>query len=86
MIMTYTQNFINKNVDMPDLADYVTTEDAARTLGFHVVSIRNMVKNGTLDGLKVGRSVLISKKSIDDYKRRTFGMSPNDPRRGRDQN
>jgi excisionase family DNA binding protein len=82
MIMTYTQNVKEKPEEMPDLSDYMTTEEAARALGLHIVTIRNMVRSGALEGLKVNRSVLIAKTSVDDYKRRTFGMSTHDPRRG----
>jgi len=84
MMMPYTQLDTKQDTKvMPDLEDYLTTEDAAKKLGFHVKSIRYMVYNGTLEGLKVGRSLLVSKKSIKEYLEKTSGMSKNDPRRGK---
>jgi excisionase family DNA binding protein len=67
---------------MPDLADYMTTEEAARKLGFHVKSIRNMLASGKLEGIKVGTAWLVSRKSVEKYLKETAGMSKNDPRRG----
>jgi len=68
---------------MPDLKDYVTTEEAARTLGFHIESIRRMLRAKELDGLKVSaKAWLVSRKSLVDYKKRTEGLAKFDPRRG----
>lgn len=67
---------------MPDLKDYMTTEEAAKALGFHVVTIRKMISKKKLAFLKVGPAVMIERKSVDKYKKETEGMSKNDPRRG----
>ena len=66
---------------MPDLSEYITTKEAATELGFHVKRIPTMVRNRTLDGIRFGRMWLVSKKSVQDYKDKTQGMSKNDPRR-----
>jgi excisionase family DNA binding protein len=66
---------------MPDLAEFMTTEEAAKKLGFHVKRIPTMVKNKTLDGIRFGRAWLVSRKSVDDYLQKTKGMRKNDPRR-----
>jgi excisionase family DNA binding protein len=66
---------------MPDLAEYMTTQEAALKLGFHVKSIQNMVKNKTLEGVRFGRAWLVSRKSVQDYFEKTKDMSKNDPRR-----
>jgi len=66
---------------MPDLAEYMTTQEAAMKLGFHVKSIQNMVKNKTLEGVRFGRAWLVSRKSVQDYFEKTKDMSKNDPRR-----
>lgn len=68
---------------MPDLKDYVTTEEVAKQLGFHVIHVRKMVRERKLDGLKAGPIWLVSRKSVADYKKRTEGMSKFDPHRGR---
>ncbi len=67
---------------MPDLKDYMTTEEAAEALGFHVIHVRKMVREKNLEGLKAGPIWLVSRKSVADYKKRTEGMSKFDPRRG----
>jgi len=66
---------------MPDLNEFMTTQEAAEKLGFHVKSIQNMVKNNTLLGTRFGRAWLVSRKSVHDYFEKTKGMSKNDPRR-----
>jgi excisionase family DNA binding protein len=67
---------------MPDLADYMTTEDAAKRLGFHIDHIRRMLRGGDLEGLKLRREWLVSRKSVDKYLKATEGMDKQDPRRG----
>lgn len=66
---------------MPDLAEYMTTAEAAKVLGFHVKRIPTMVRNKTLDGIRFGKVWLVSRKSVKDYLKKTEGMSKNDPRR-----
>lgn len=69
---------------MPDLAEFLSTEEAAKLLNLHVVTIRNMIRAKKLDGIKVsGKTWLVSKKSVEKYRRETVDMSKNDPRRGR---
>ena len=67
--------------NMPDLAEFMTTEEAAERLGFHVKSVQNMVKNRTLQAVRFGKVWLVSRKSVQDYLKKTDGMSKNDPRR-----
>lgn len=67
---------------MPDLNDYMTTEEAAKALRFHVESIRRMLRDKELEGVKLGPGWLVSRKSVTNYKRRTEGMGKFDPRRG----
>jgi excisionase family DNA binding protein len=69
----------NKNT-MPDLAEYMTTADAAKKLGFHVKSIPMMVKNKTLEGVRFGRAWLVSRRSVDEYLKKTKGMGKRDLR------
>ncbi len=66
----------------PDLAEFMTTEEAAKKLGFHVIHVRSMVRDGKLKGVKVGPTWLVSRKSVDEYKLKTDGLSKFDPRRG----
>jgi len=41
---------------MPDLADYMTIQDAAKKLGYHVESVRRMLRDKGLDGVKWEKS------------------------------
>ncbi len=69
---------------MPDLAEFMQTDEAARLLNLHVVTIRNMIRTKKLEGVKIGgKTWLVSKKSVEKYRRETVDMSKNDPRRGR---
>jgi excisionase family DNA binding protein len=67
---------------MPDLTLYMTTEDAAQKLGYHLESIRRLLRDKELVGEKWGRYWLITKKSVEEYQRRNDGLSKFDPRRG----
>ena len=66
---------------IPDLAEFMTTQEAAEKLGFHVKTIPMMVRNKTLEGVRFGRAWLVSRKSVAEYLKKTEGMSKNDPRR-----
>lgn len=73
--------YAHKLITMPDLNEFMTTQEAAQKLGFNVRSIPYMVKSKTLDGVRFGRSWLVSRKSVKDYLKKTEGLSKNDPRR-----
>jgi len=67
---------------MPDLSEYMTTQEAADMMGFHLESVRRMLREKELDGLKWGREWLVLRKSVMKYLERTAGMEKFDPRRG----
>ncbi len=79
-LQEHVLNF-STNKAMPDLAEFYTTQEAAKKLGFNKRSIPYMVKNKTLDGVRFGRAWLVSKKSVQEYLDKTKGLSKNDPRR-----
>ncbi len=66
---------------MPDLTGYMTTEDAAKKLGFHVEHVRRMLRNGALEGLKVGSMWVVSKESVDRHLKEITGKNKFGPRR-----
>lgn len=66
---------------MPDLAEFMTTQEAAKKLGFTVRAVNRLVSSKKIEGIKVGRMYLISRVSIKTYLDKTHGMSKNDPRR-----
>jgi excisionase family DNA binding protein len=59
----------------------MTTQEAAEKLGYSAASVRNMVYQKKLDGIRFGRSLLIPKKAVKEYLEKTKGMSKHDPRR-----
>jgi excisionase family DNA binding protein len=82
--MTLLAQLPNYTNFMPDISEFVSTEDAAKTLNLHVVTIRNMIRTKKLEGVKIsGKTWLVSKKSVERYRDETSDMSKNDPRRGR---
>ena len=76
----YTQTY-NDRI-MPDLSDYVTTQEAAALLGYHIEHVRRMAREGDLQGLKIGTTWLINKKSIEIYIRENSQFGKFDRRRG----
>ncbi len=66
---------------MPDITEFMTTQEAAKKLGFTVASVRQMVFKKKLESARFGRSILIPKKAVEEYLEKTRGMSKNDPRR-----
>jgi excisionase family DNA binding protein len=86
MLATFKQPRNQTAPAMPDLAEFMTTEETAIKLRLHVVTVRNMIRAKKLEGLKIGgKTWLVSKKSVEDYRIETEGMSKNDPRRGQSQ-
>ena len=67
---------------MLDLKDYMTTEQVAEVLGFHIDHVRRMLREGDLEGLKFGVVWLVSRKSVQAYQKKTEGLGKFDPRRG----
>lgn len=67
---------------MPDLTDYMTTNEAAEQLGYHVEHVRRMIREGDIKGQKVGNMWFVFKPSVSEYKEKTAGLGKFDPRRG----
>lgn len=79
MLATYRQPK-TKSQPMPDLAEFMTTQEAAKKLGFHVKSIPKMVRDNILEGERFGKVWLVSRKSVDEYLKKTKGMGRRDLR------
>lgn len=81
-MMTFTAlSSASQDTTMPDLAEFMTTKEAAKKLGFHVKTIPGMMRDKELEGVRFGRAWLVSKKSVDEYLKKTKGLNKNDPRR-----
>lgn len=76
-------NSIFKSEKLPDLTGFVTTQEAADMLGgFNIDHVRRMLREGDLEGRKLGYMWFVSIESINRYLKDTEGLSKNDPRRG----
>lgn len=69
------------DIPMPDLAEYMTTNEASEKLGLTIRAVNRLVASKKLEGVRVGRMYLISRASIKSYLEKTKDMSKNDPRR-----
>jgi len=68
---------------MPDLNEFVSTEEAAEKLKYHVEHVRKMMREGSIAGLKIGRTWLVKREALDSYMKRTAKMAKHDPRRNK---
>ena len=69
------------NFAMPDLNEFMTTDQAAKALDFTVESVRQLVYKKKLESQRFGRSILIPRKAVKEYLEKTKGMNKKDPRR-----
>jgi excisionase family DNA binding protein len=81
MLAIYDQSQKNHSPAMPDLAEFMTTEEAAKKLGFTAASVRQLIYKKKLESIRFGRSLLIHKNAVRHYIKRTGGMNKHDPRR-----
>ena len=80
-MMDFTRSRKFKSVlTMPDLAEFMTTQEAAEKLGFHVKSIPKMVRDDVLKGVRFGRAWLVSRESVEEYLKKTKDMGKRDLR------
>lgn len=68
---------------MPDLADFITTEEAAKLLQYHVEHVRRMLREGDIKGAKIGKDWLVLRTSVEEYISTYRDLNKYDPRRGR---
>ena len=54
---------------MPDLNGFISTVEAAEKLKYHVEYVRRMMREGSIEGLKVGRTWLVRREALDSMKR-----------------
>ena len=68
---------------MPDLNEFISTEEAAEKLKYHVEHVRRMMREGSIAGLKIGRTWQVRREALDSYMKRTAKMAKHDPRRNK---
>ena len=69
------------NVTMPDISEFQTVSEAAKSLKFHPETIRRLVRDGILNGKKWGKEWLVLKSSVDEYKKQTGDNKHNSKRK-----
>ena len=72
---------LKANFAMPDLNEFMTTDQAAKALDFTVESVRQLVYEKKLESQRFGRSILIPRRAVKEYLEKTKGMNKKDPRR-----
>jgi excisionase family DNA binding protein len=55
---------LKANFAMPDLNEFMTTDQAAKALDFTVESVRQLVYKKKLESQRFGRSILIPRKAV----------------------
>jgi excisionase family DNA binding protein len=68
---------------MPDLNDFISTKEAADKLEYHVEHVGSMMPEGSIVGLKIGRTWLVRREALEGYIKRTAKMAKHDPRRNK---
>ena len=71
----------SQGTKMPDLAEFMTTQEASEKLDLTIRAVTRLVTGKKLEGIRVGRMHLISRMSVKSYLDKTKNMSKNDPRR-----
>ena len=66
---------------IPDLDDYVSTQEATDVLILRVETVREFLRYGKLEGLKIGRTWLVPREAITDYQKHTAEKAKHDPTR-----
>jgi excisionase family DNA binding protein len=69
--------------DMPDLNEFISTEEAAEKLKYHVEHVSRMMREGSIEGVKIGRTWLVKRTALDGFMKRTSKMAKHDPRRNK---
>jgi excisionase family DNA binding protein len=64
------------------LPDYISSEEAAEALGFHVNYIRRMARNGKLRADKKAGIWWIYRDALQEYQKAIEGKAKHDPTRG----
>ncbi len=65
------------DVVMPELNDYITTDEAAQILGVNSTQwVRDLVRTGRIAGVKAGRTWLVLRADVENFERKKRGPKP----------
>ena len=68
---------------MLDLNEFMSTEEAAEKLKYHVEHVRRMMREGSIERVKIGRTWLVKHTALDGFMKHTSKMAKHDPRRNK---
>jgi excisionase family DNA binding protein len=68
---------------IPDLNKFISTEEAAEKLKYHVEHVRRMMREGSIEGVKIRRTWLVRRVALDGYMKHKANMAKHDPPRNR---
>jgi excisionase family DNA binding protein len=68
---------------MPDLNEFISTEEASEKLKYHVEHVGRMMQEGSIEGVKISRTWLVKRTVLDGFMKRTSKMAKHDPRRNK---
>lgn len=55
--------------------DQISSREAAGLLGYTVQHVRRLIRQGTLDGFKLGRDWIVRRESVDEYLARRANLN-----------
>jgi excisionase family DNA binding protein len=69
-----------KSDDQPSLDDLISLKEAADYSGMSASHVRLLVRNGEIQGKKIGRNWVTTRQAVDDYLAKGIkrGPKPND--------
>ncbi len=68
---------------MPDLNEFMTTQEAAEKLGFTLQGVSKLIRQNRLSAVRFGKVYFVLKESVKTYQETTKGKSKNNPHRGK---
>ena len=69
------------SVRIARLPDYLTTDEVAEEIGYHVESVRRLIRVGKLEADKKG-IWLVRREALEEFKETVKGKSKHDPTLG----
>lgn len=64
---------------MPDLSDFISTEEAAEKLKYQIKQVCRMMQKGSIQGLRISRTWLVRRAALDGYMKHSASMAKHDP-------
>ena len=69
--------------DVLDLNEFNSTEEAAVKLKYHVKHVLRMTREGSIEGIKIGRIWLVTRTALNGFMKRKSKVAKHDTRRNK---